>query len=58
MIACLILGVILIVGAVALVRRVGWVAILLPAALIGGVYAMNRHAGCFEHAGDLREIKK
>jgi len=54
-VVCLVGLVVVILLVVALVRKVGWVAILLPVVVIGSIVVMNRHSGCLEHIGDLKE---
>lgn len=48
-------GVIFLVMATAFVRRVGWMAIVLPIALVLGLYWINSSAGCMETAIEPEE---
>ncbi len=52
---CIVGGVLLLVGSIALVRKVGAVAIAVPAIIIGALYVMNQNSGCLEKATEVNE---
>ena len=52
---CIIVGVFTIVSTIALIRKVGVLAIALPCVIIGAMYVMNQNAGCMDAATDVKE---
>jgi hypothetical protein len=54
-VVCIVGGVLLLVFTIAFIRKVGIVAILVPCAIIGALYAMNQNAGCLQGNTDASE---
>lgn len=52
---CIIGGVILLVLSIALVRKIGVLAIAVPSVIIGALFIMNKNSGCLESATDVQE---
>ncbi len=48
-------GVLLLVFTIALIRKVGVVAIAVPAVIIGALYVMNQNSGCLEGATEVND---
>lgn len=55
-IVCIVGGVLLLVFTIAFIRKVGIIAILVPAVIIGSLYVMNQNAGCLEGNTDASDI--
>lgn len=54
-VVCIVGGVLLLVFTIAFIRKVGLVAILVPAVIIGALYVMNQNAGCLQGSTDANE---
>lgn len=54
-IACIVGGVLALVFSITFVRKVGIIAIAVPAVIIGAIFAMQKNQGCLDKAGDVQE---
>jgi hypothetical protein len=54
-VVCIVGAVLLLVFTIAFIRKVGIIAILVPAVIIGALYVMNQNAGCLEGNTDPSE---
>lgn len=51
---CIVGGVLALAVAIAFIRKVGIVAILVPVIIIGAIFAMQKNSGCLDKAGDVQ----
>lgn len=52
---CIIGGIITLAISISFVRKVGIVAIIVPALIIGSIFAMSKNSGCLEKATEVQD---